>query len=39
MHTSKNQFQFANKYAVYILAGLALVLFILSAIFNKAAKK
>lgn len=39
MHTSKNQFQFANKYAVYILAGLSLVLFILSAIFNKAAKK
>ena len=39
MHTSENQFQFANKYAVYILAGLVLVLFILSAIFNKAAKK
>ena len=39
MHTSKNQFQFANKYAVYILPGLALVLFILSTIFNKAAKK
>ena len=39
VHTSKNQFQFANKYAVYILAGLTLVLFILSAIFNKAAKK
>ena len=39
MHTSKNQFQFANKYAVYILAGLALGLFILSAIFNKVAKK